>query len=431
MGKNVVGKIVGFVFHFSPDVEVLLMWALLSYERIREALEVTLGELEIIPVSSAISQAKLKKLTIGKRVLVFDTAGGKLDQHGDPRNECFSRVSSLDLLLEQADLRNHRPWLCDFIKRISRNDTHGRSISPAEQKKRKPRNEQTLRELVCGLNDCYRDDPAVVLEFGRLAFRGAFDRHKNKDEIVDYDQDSSLDEYALVAGVRQFYPDKAEWFEAKVAEAKQRLKDAWREAKKAVKQGRTFKVKVAGFGVLRGVMVHSDSFKVSAAGREGWRRKKGLDYHIVIHRPSDGSCQIYGNAKNLPGGIRKWIHFGQLAIVLQQAEAKCRGKRIAPDQVWGKSGVVVYIDGTPVEWYLPQYMTALFNRSLTAPDVSPTVLTDDQLMRLVERGLPLCDVMVEHPDGERKIISENDSNSRPTTDSLDSIRQRLKKRAVK
>ncbi len=321
----------------------------------------------------------------------FNVGHGEFDQHGRPENISLCELCSLDLVRESYDFLQGRPWLREIFQLVRSNDIQGERIS------RHPFN---LRELMTALSYNYKDQPQLVLDWLTLAFCGAFECCKAGIPVSNI-----FNPNEMMQGVALHSPLQLEWFEGLLKEATITLKRHRNWANKSIALAKanncTRTVQVPTVGEIKMISVFCDSFKTGTAGRQA-------GYQIVIQWNRDGHCQIHGGniTEKIDGTItKKWIHMGEVAADLRLLEAKCRGRKIAHDQDWTKSGVVYFAENqTAIPWYLPEFDTSLYNGTMSSDDIAPTVISRAKLFESVCLALPRSQAVVQINDHERQIV---------------------------
>jgi len=153
-------------------------------------------------------------------------------------------------------------------------------------------------------------------------------------------------------------------------DAKQaRFEKAKAEVKTSHSKG--FYVNVPGQG-FRAIVVESDNDQMSAAARH-------QGYGIVIQKNSAGNVQVFTNRKD-------GIDLKKATALLRDRECELRG---LPQLSWDALKSVGSIKQLPM-WFLhdtPGHKNALYNGTLTADGVEPTLIPLDEIKKLVATGI--------------------------------------------
>lgn len=379
-----------------PNTECGFLCGLFDFfPHIRRRLGITTGKLTWEFLSTAISGEEFGDIN-GK--FVFNVAKGEFDQHSRPENKEICQLCSLDLVRESHDFLQRRPkWLEEIFELVRANDIRGKRIS------RHPFN---LRELMTALSYDYKNNPQLVLDWLSLAFCGVFECCQAGVPIKNV-----FDPKEMVKGVALYSPQQLEWFEILLNEAIATVKQHWSWAKAAVKaaeaKSRYKTVSVPVVGAVKVIEVFCDSFKTGAAGRQA-------GYQIVIQWNKDGHCQIHGGhirGKNDDGlVIKKLVHLGEVARALRLLEAKFRGRKIKDGQDWTQSDFILFAEtNTVIPWYLAEFLTSLYNGTMSSENISPTVIGRKKLFEVVCQALPKCWAVVQVGDSEQKIIGQTET----------------------
>jgi hypothetical protein len=343
----------------------------------------------------------------------FNTGRGKWDQHGKPENESLCTKCSMDYVQDDYDFTANRPIaMREVYELIRNNDISGARIS---------RHPYNLRELMTALSFKYRDDPQLVLDWLSLAFCGVYEGCKkefNINKIFDpqvIKRDVALFLTKNVENVRDFEDisvqeasQKFEWFENIMKEAigilKEHLVWAKRCVAKAEELGKIKNVFVPALSQrIRVIMVRCDSPKTAA-----FARSKG--YNVVIQINKSGHVQVHGGClKETTDGhtIKKWINMSWVAKELRFWEARFRGVTIAESD-WTISDVVHDTDGKKIPWYLPEFLTSLYNGTMSSRDVSPTQIRDSKMFEIICKAFrsDRCEMLTQIDDGPREIVEK-------------------------
>ncbi|MDO8669772.1 MAG: hypothetical protein Q7K65_05830 [Candidatus Buchananbacteria bacterium] len=399
-----------------PNLECGFLAGLLAYcERVRRHLEITTGRLLWDFISTA---KKIDSPDEDPEVVYFNVGRGHFDQHGKPENESLCKLCSLDLIRDSYDFLVGRPWLRDIFGLVRANDIRGERISSH------PFN---LRELMTALSYNYKDNPQLVLDWLSLAFCGVFEGCKAGIPIKKI-----FNPEEMIKGVALHSPPELEWFEELLQEAISTVKrhNSW--AQKAVRaaevRGRNATVYVPSLkSDIKVIEVFCDSFKTGAAGRQA-------GYQIVIQWNKDGHCQIHGGHIKIEETVdiqtmnveqflertragesgdeifktritKKWAHMGEVAKQLRFLEAKFRGRKIKEGQDWTKSGIIIFAENdTPIPWYLAEFLTSLYNGTMSSADIPPTAIGRKKLFEAVCKSLPKCLAVIQVGSNEREVV---------------------------
>ncbi|MFA6322913.1 MAG: hypothetical protein WCX71_05625, partial [Candidatus Buchananbacteria bacterium] len=245
-------------------------------------------------------------------------------------------------------------------------------------------------------------------------FCGVF---KRAQANVALDRVFSLEEIKL--GVAEFAPERAPWFNDEARKAILALVWDWKQAlddvKGAEEAKKTFfwKSNEGLPGLLgrtvRVLELRSDAFSAAKASR--YRH-----YDLVVVHRSNGHCQVFcGTMFQLKSAtdktvIGKWrVDLDQVARRLRLLESRftvprkfleCEGNDVS----WTQSGFCYYqnlekASAMPAcPWYLPEFRTAVFNGSLSSPNVPPTKIRHDKIMVELLAGLPECSLLRQNDD---------------------------------
>ena len=377
-----------------PNLECGFLVGLLNFcEQVRRHLGITTGKLEWDFISTAV---KVENPDGDPEVIYFNVGKGQFDQHDKPENKSLCQLCSLDLIRENYDFLKGRPWLREIFELVRANDIRGERIS------RHPFN---LRELMTALSYNYKDNPQLVLDWLSLAFIGVFECRQAGIPIKNI-----FNPEEMVKGVALNSPQQLEWFEDLLKEAISTVKQHWSWANSAVKvaraKGRYKLIHVSTVGNLKVIEVFCASFKTGAAGRQA-------GYHIVIQWNKNGHCQIHGRhvvEKNYDGlVVKKWAHLGEVAKALRFLETIFRGRRIKDGQNWTKNGVIYFAeDETAIPWYLPEFLTSLYNGTMSSENIPPTVIGRSKVFETICQALPKCQTVVQVGNGQREIVSQRE-----------------------
>lgn len=381
-------KITKIVTRF-PNLECGFFAALLAYcTSVCKHLGITTGKIAWEFISTAL---KVDDPDGDPETVYFNAGKGKLDQHGKPENRSLCQICSLDLVRGMYDFLTRRPWLREIFKLVRANDIHGTRIS------RHPFN---LREMMTAMSYNYKNDPQLVLNWLSLAFCGVFENCKNGEKMKDV-----FSPRQLKSGVARYCVEKSEWFDELVDESIKTIRRHTNWANKMVKaaerRSKTRSVFIPSIGKrVRVIEVFCDSFKTGAAGR-------GAGYQIVIQWNQDGHCQIHGgniSEKTDKTTTKYWVHLGKVAMELRRLEAVCSGQTIKPDQDWATNGSILFADETKIPWYLPEFLTSLYNGSMSSRDVPVTTIGRNKLLAAICKALAKCDAVVQVNNEDKKVV---------------------------
>ncbi len=350
-----------------PNLETGFFGALTGIEKFRRHLGITAGQLKWEFISTA---SQIGKDEPG--VVYFNVGGNNAnswDQHGHPANQSLCELCSLDVVRGNYDFLWYRPWLRKIYAVIRQNDIDGRRIS---------RHKYNLRELASGLNAIYADEPQIVFNWLVLAFSGIFANCKYGGVAKIFDPDQ------LVRGVERYDVRRMEWFQKLLHQAIKKIDRQWESAQKAIATAEEDRwnstVERKYLGSIRIVLVKTKSAKVAAASRKA-------GYHVCIQWPGDGHCQIHGGTI-LANGAKCQIDMSLVAAELRRAEAKLSRQRIDQRERLSQAGYVhIFPSGKAIPWYLPEYRTAVYNGTLSSPNVPATILKPGEVMDLTEEAI--------------------------------------------
>lgn len=381
----------------NSSLEVAFFMALLTIDRIRKHLGITVGEIVVEFMSTAfLLKPDLKELAKrrgrerAKGTVTFNVGAGTWDQHGRPENASLCSLCSLDLVRGEYDFLSHRPWLRQIYNTIRRNDIDGQRVS---------KNPQNIRELMVGLSAAYPNDHHKVLDVLTLAFVGVFARAK-----AGISEKRVFDIKEILIGVAEAEPARLAEFNKQVQVAQLCSRRAWNEAKQAVtkakRRGKTWEVDHPHLTKLLGrkiqvIEIHTNSPKAGQAAR-----RAGYDL-VVVYRPNR-HCQIFSSTMECKEVVGKYkFDLGVVARHLRILEAKMSGKNLPSKkgQDWESSGFVYYQDGTACPLYLAEFRSSLFFGSLSSPDVPASKIRHDKLTGSVVHHLRKC-VLLHQVNGD-------------------------------
>ena len=392
-----------------PNLECGFFDGLLEYfVQVRRRLGITTGKINWEFISTAM---EVEYPDGDPQTVSFNTGGGRWDQHGKKANESLCQMCSLDFVREEYDFTKHRPWLRKVFELVRDNDVRGTRIS---------RHKYNLRELMTALSFKYSDNPELVLNWLSLAFCGIFENCRDDVNIKKvFDPEIMKDGVALFFAMRavedlvnfdntdtQKAVEKIDWFEKITNEAIATLNQHWNWAQKAVAKaeelGKTRSVFVPALNKqIKVIEIFCDSFKTGAAAR-------AKDYQVVIQRNKSGHVQVHGGFIKEEDGeniIKKWIHMGWVAKELRFHESRFRNTKIA-DRDWTISGVVYDIQGNKIPWYLPEFLTSLYNGTMSSRDVPPTKIGKRKLFNIVcsALGSVQCGIIVQKNNNTKQVV---------------------------
>ncbi len=413
-----------------PNLECGFFAALLTIRRVREHLNMASPtSLEWRFKSTAVLRqesiptdpAELDKIFRQKGWVFFNVAGGDWDQHGKKGNSSLCQICSLDLVREDYDFTVHRPWLKKIFNLVRANDLDGTRISP---------HRYNLRELMTALTVMHPDEPELVLEFIKLGFCGAFERCQ-AEVTLDY----IFDPEEMKIGVEDCAQSQSKWFNNLVDEAINFIDEDWEAAKQDVMDAEK-KRKVytlihpdlpETIRRLRVIEVRSDSTKAAQAARR-------CGYQVAIVWRPDGHCQIFtgnifeygedGGGNGKKPIIAQWrIDLGAVAGRLRMLEANFatpRQRLRGNYSQWTGSGFVYYTNNKACPWYLPEFLSGLFNGTLSSPDVPPTKVRHDKVFTETINLLPSCRLLRQENGGEWQYAANPNGQVRTKNQSRDS-----------
>lgn len=360
-----------------------LVWRFYSPAEITDAIR------RKAPTHEAVQQLKesfakdgIAFFNVGKALSDWDQHG-RTDKNGKPNTFCsldlaLWEVSKKGLLTESGIVQAIEVW-----NAVRKNDLHGTRIA---------RSRFNLRELGTGVFVATKHNQ-TTLEFLKLGFCSVFCNLRNGVSIRD-----AFSPQWLKRGVAEHDPSRQSWFDSMVDDAIKTLKAEWENAKIAVaapKYQQRVKHPKLSTRPLTVALVESDSCKAGAAAR-----RSGID--ICIVKTSTDNHQIYtrnifeyesGNETTDKPRIKKrWrIKCGHIIHWLRLREARARGLRLGKgyytDIGFTTVGQVV------LPWYLPEFETAVFNGTLSTPEVEPSALDPEEIWDAVIRSLPHCDLI--------------------------------------
>lgn len=417
--------------HVRPDIEVLFMGAIVfAMSEVRKALGIVdEPALKFIP-AGPLRQADWSDVAFlglldaenleNNGYLLMDCGGGILDQHGklselDEGGQ--NRLASIDLLVHESNLFGFADHMAPVVKIISDNDLYGHEIVKDgglgdPNQSTTPNTARHLRNIVIGWNVLLNDSPGDVLKLTALAFKavegmvlGAIE-HKVK-------KGCAREEAIRTVNVRKFFmkkriceqvqrmtsdEDLASWFEGWAQRALDCLEEEWTVAIDdywtrgnvtklsivQVKEGQQY----GSDAVL--AIGHSDSSRFGQVTRFGGYDPRNIRMHNAGHREkADVTVQLYGEGKFLVSSTNR-IKLHQVAAVLRQADLAKRGIREENMGLLRKPGHVSVkdADGNSVQTlFFAEYETAVGTAFRANPFAEPTVLTDEEIKRLVKKGL--------------------------------------------
>jgi len=397
--------------HGLSSLEAPFLWALFTIRRVREHLNVS-PNLAWKFVSTAILQkpkqidAELAQQILRQQGIVCFNVGhaegvGAWDQHGTEDNRSLCQKCSLDIVRDDHDFLNHRPWLREVYDPVRKNDTRGERLSAQRA---------NIRLLMDGLGVLYPEQPMLRLETLGLAFLGVFERAKAG---ISIEQVFNLDQIKI--GVAEHNSGQTEEFNQRVDQARKAMETAERQAKRDVKKAEQGgnNIRVIEHPVLsdilgrkiRILLVHSDSTKAAAITR--WRK---FDLAVVTRSdsyPWNGHCQIFSSTMWQKDSNVKWrFNLGWLAHRLRILEARFAGKRLERGS-WSNSGFVYYENDQPdnigapaCPWYVPEFWAAAFNGSKSSWDVPKSAIHPPRILRANVENLPKCGLLRQEDDGD-------------------------------
>ena len=363
-----------------PNLECGFLAALLLMsKRVRLALGITTGRIIWSFISTAAPHVPNKPGTAS-----FNVGGGAWDQHGQPENRSLGEIYSLDLVRDLHDFLSRRPWLREVFKKVRANDVYGTAISW---------HHFHLRELMTGLTvGPLRDDPYTMLSWLATAFCGVFMLRKSNVSAKEVFNPSEL-----IKGVRDAHETGAAWAAELMPyeefcrllrraedEMEEQQKTAEEDLSHAEERGWTAEVDLPIFGrKVRIVAVESDSVKTGPCARH-------RGYALCVQRNlTTGNVVIHGGmARDVDDNgevtLLRRINLAQVAGLLRRLEAQYRGLEIPPGADLTATGS---IDGV---WYLPEFLTAVFNGTLSSRDTPATAIPLSVIFNATCLALPTC-----------------------------------------
>ena len=400
--------------------------ALLTMERVRRQLGITRGKINWRFVSTWIPQKptenpiKVQQALREKGIVHFNVGhaafAGEWDQHGRPKNKSLCELCSLDLVRGKYDFLQRRPWLTTIYQAVRNNDVYGTTLCQERN---------NLRRLMMGLGIIFRDEPKKMLEAMTLAFHGVFERSKQ-----NYPVDEALSLDSVKTGVKIYCQDDlVQWQEFCLLadQAEQTILADEIQARQDIDQAENqYNFSIIKHPIIaqlmgkkiRIILVHSYALTLAKLTRT-WRKKKIQGekksippYDLTIVVQSTGNFQIFSSTLNQLGGkdaitgkrgvVGKWrFNLGPIAKSLRLAEANLSYP--CPDREsddWDQSGMVYYENGWACPLYLTEFLAAILNGSLSAPDVPPTKIPHDKILMMVSEFLPTCPLLREDPQGK-------------------------------
>jgi len=184
---------------------------------------------------------------------------------------------------------------------------------------------------------------------------------------------------AISKAMHEFYPDDPEkvmtWAMAAL-DVKYLEQKGFVDAQIALENAEVLTI-MDGTQQHKMVIIESDSEHVSKAARN----KSGLDAAIVVQKRSTGNVQIFSNKRH---GLQLY----DLAQMLRLEEQALADKVVTTD--WAQLRAEGKIEGAE-EWYFHHEGQMLLNGSLSAPDVSPTRISLDQIKAAITIAVnPKC-----------------------------------------
>jgi len=281
---------------------------------------------------------------------------GDFDDH-TIGGEVYEKKSSAQLVAEALKVEND-PRLTKLLRFAKLVDVEGRG---------QPRDMANIIKL---LHDQNPDDPEMVMEWALIGISAKFSQHATGDFTLEGVFKDMAKEYQ-----RPGDKEEAEaWFK-KGDEAYKADKKAFNNLVKEYHK-RSYVTKINSTrGALTLVVVDGlDDIRLQKLARS----KKGHQADVIIQRTPNGNVQIFTDK-------RKKLHIDDVVGVLRYEEQKARGEFITKD--WK----LLRCDGKmhPVDdiWFFMKRGGTILNGSLTAPDVSPTKLDSEDIVRIVRIGL--------------------------------------------
>lgn len=365
-----------------PSGECGFFAALLEDPRVRKHLGMTHGDLEWEYISTRAKSLDEQEAAQNEPDTIYFNVGNaqgfdaRLDQHGQPANQSLCSLCSLQLLEYEYDFMARSPWMREVYKRVCANDVDGRRLS---------HHQHNLRELMNGCTILGKSS-REKLEFMKLSFLGIFELCKQGVPV-----DEVFDPERLKEGVKLYAPHLADEYENFVNLCIKKLKEEWRGAQQAVvraeQHGKTAKIAHPDLPegqFLSAILIRDHRVKTMAAARQ-------RGYNVVMLVNPNGHVQIMSGTITIKEGgpsstIKKRlrVNFSQVAHRLRILEANFRKKRLKgrPSE-WSMPGNAYYEDGASSQWYLPEFLTAVFNGTRSSTDVEKTVINHNRIWQVL------------------------------------------------
>lgn len=426
------------VMHLSPDLEVLFMgWLIIAYECVREALGVVdHPKLKFIPAGPLRKEDWAGEETVtaevleAKGYLFLDCGRGKLDQHGRPENENRNSVSSVDLMVHEANLDALLPHLMPIVAIISENDLTGEDVIPkgiSWKGTATPNTPRSLRNVIQGWNVLNKDNPSRVFSLSSTAF-GSIESAVgqrlaqvgdcsqtsvgNPDTSINYREFFLADRitvaapahFATIVGVdaHDEIANASETFRKECDDALMAMQKDWdvavrdywaagtgvRDIRVATKNpdGKTFwksmslafgKSEAARFGAV--TRLGNDGYKRPFQGRQ--RRPKA---DVIVQFYGPGRFLIYRRGDD--------VSLDRVAAAVREADLRKRGVNVTKEdrQMLDRPGHIRFADqaGRPREaLFFAEYRGSVGNAFRANPNSEPSPLTIDEVVDITIKAL--------------------------------------------
>ncbi len=425
------------VMHLSPDLEALFMgWLIAAHESVREALGVVdHPRLKFIPAGPLrkedwsgeedVTAAALE----AKGYQFLDCGRGKLDQHGRPENENRNSVSSLDLLVHEANLDALLPHLMPIVAIISNNDLTGQDIIPVRSWKESetPHTPRQLRNMIQGWNLLNKENPSKTFSLASTAF-GSIERgveHRlaqvgdfaptstgTPDAAIDFREFFLADRIVenvgrhfavsygadahdeIAIATEGFRKEAADALMALEKEWETAVQDYWRGAKVrdihvAIKtpQGQASKRLALAFGRSASTRFGM----VTRLGNEGRRPP----HEGCPRRPkADVTIQFYGDGRFVIA--TRGLELDRVAVALREADLRKRGVNVTKEDrlLLARPGHLRFADqaGRPRDaLFFAEYRTNFGNAFRANPTAETTPLSMEEVVDITIKALARAD----------------------------------------
>jgi hypothetical protein len=242
-----------------------------------------------------------------------------------------------------------------------------------------------------------------VLAWLAVAFCGIFTRAKAGANVEDIFYASEI-----LAGAKEFFHSNSdtmptvagfaytwETFAKELVDAETAAEREFKIARIAVQcageRGWNRKINVPSLGrEITMVLVQSDSVKVGPAGR-------AAGHQIVIQRTKNGNIQIHGGTLHVKEGKvivqRLQLDLTPLVVAIRRAEQ--RFSNCTPNSLSQLTDDQLAATGMANNWYFAEYRTSVYNGTLSAQDVPPTLIRARKLFDIVAENLPRCSAIAQ------------------------------------